>query len=181
MSASNDDPEEMKAGLRRRYSDQERAEAMVVLTANGGNLAATATAIGIPYRTLRHWAAGDRHPEAIRMAREKQQPLADRLEEVVAMLAEGMDDPLKIEKAPLNQIAVALGILVDKIRLLRAVPTGVTTGAFAEVLDPTTPTDRLVLLAAHMGVRTPSEFGATGPPPDRRPVRDPSGLSSPSR
>lgn len=164
MPASKDDLEQMEARPRRRYSDQERAEAMVVLMAYGGNLAATATATGIPYRTLRHWAAGDRHPEAIRMAREKQQPLADRLEEVVAMLAEGMDDPAKIEKAPLNQIAVALGILIDKVRLLRAVPTGVTTGVFAEVLDPTTPTDRLVVLAAHMGLRTPSEFGPTGPP-----------------
>ena len=119
MSASKDDPEEMKARPRRRYSDQERAEAMLVLAANGGNLSATAIDTGIPYHTLRHWAAGDRHPEAIQMAKEKMPPLADRLEEVVSLLAEGMDDPLKIQKAPLNQIAVALGILIDKVRLLR--------------------------------------------------------------
>ena len=160
MSASKEDPEEMKPRPRRRYSDQERAEAMLVLAANGGNLSATAIDTGIPYHTLRHWAAGDRHPEAIQMAKEKMPPLADRLEEVVSLLAEGMDDPLKIQKAPLNQIAVALGILIDKVHILRGQSAGSASGVFAEILDPRTPTDRLVVMAARLGVRTPQDFGA---------------------
>jgi transposase-like protein len=161
MSASKEDPEKMKAMPRRRYSDQERAEAMLILAANGGNLSATAIDTGIPYHTLRHWAAGDRHPEAIQMAKEKMPPLADRLEEVVSLLAEGMDDPLKIQRAPLNQIAVALGILIDKVRLLRGQATGSACGVVAEVLDPNTPTERLVVMAGRLGLRTPQDFGAS--------------------
>jgi hypothetical protein len=141
---------------------------MLVLTANGGNLSATAIDTGIPYHTLRHWAAGDRHPEAIQMAKEKMQPLADRLEEIASLLAEGMDDPVKIRKAPLNQLAVALGILVDKVRLLRGQSSGVATGVVAEVLDPNTPMERLVELAGRMGLRTPSEFGAGSRPEQTR-------------
>lgn len=164
MSASKDDPEEMKIRPRRRYTDQERAEAMLVLTANGGNLSATAIDTGIPYHTLRHWAAGDRHPEAVQMAQEKMLPLADRLEEVASLLAEGMDDPLRIHKAPLNQIAVALGIVIDKIRVLRGQTTGAASGVVAEIMDPNTPTERLVVMAARLGLRTPQDFVTGGPP-----------------
>jgi hypothetical protein len=163
MPASNEDPEE-KVRTRRRYSDQERADAMMVLTANQGNLAATAIDTGIPYHTLRHWAAGDRHPEATQMAKEKMPPLADRLEEIASLLAEGMDDPLKIRKAPLNQIAVALGVLIDKVRLLRGQATGSADGVVAGFLDPGTPTDRLVVMAARMGLRTPQDFGSGDSP-----------------
>jgi hypothetical protein len=163
MSASNEDPDE-NTKPRLRYSDQERADAMMVLAANGGNLSATAIDTGIPYHTLRHWAAGDRHPEAIQMAKEKMPPLADRLEEIASLLAEGMDDPVKIRKAPLNQIAVALGVLIDKVRLLRGQATGSANGVVAGILDPGTPTDRLVVMAARLGIRTPQDFGSGGKP-----------------
>jgi hypothetical protein len=189
MPAGNDDPEEEKVGPRRHYSDQERAEAMLVLAANGGNLSATAIDTGIPYHTLRHWAAGDRHPEAVQMAWEKMPPLADRLEEVVSLLAEGMDDPLKFRKAPLNQIAVALGILIDKVHLLRGQSVGsATTGVVAEILDPGTPAERLVVMAGRMGLRTPQDFGGVArrwvprfPSSDRSPVRDAFASPHPSR
>ena len=164
MPTGKDDPDVNMTRPRRRYSDQERAEAMLVLTANGGNLSATALDTGIPYHTLRHWAAGDRHPEAIQMAKEKMQPLADRLDEIASLLAEGMDDPEKIRKAPLNQIAVALGILIDKVQILRGPSAGAAGGVLAEILNPNTPMERLVVIADRMGVRTPQDFCAGGPP-----------------
>ncbi len=43
---------------KRRYSDQEKAEALAALDANGGNLLKTSEQIGIPRQTIQEWASG---------------------------------------------------------------------------------------------------------------------------
>lgn len=106
---------------KRRYSDDERAEALVALSANGGNVEGTARQLGIPERTLEHWAKGQRHPEARQMANKKKKPLADCLEALARKLVQAMPD--KAKDASLQQIAVSLGIAVDKMLLLRGEPT----------------------------------------------------------
>jgi hypothetical protein len=56
---------------------------------------------------------------------QKRGDLADRLEAVAHELLDAL--PAKIKDAPLNQLAVALGILIDKLILLRrqsATPAG---------------------------------------------------------
>jgi len=45
--------------VRHRYSDEERADALLALEANGGNLSRTARQMGIPRATLRLWAQGN--------------------------------------------------------------------------------------------------------------------------
>ncbi len=102
---------------RRRYSDEERASAIVALSANGGNVEGTAKQLGIPPATLEHWAKGRRHPEARQLAEKKRKPLADCLEALARKLAQAM--PAKMEGASLQQIAVSMGIAVDKMLLLR--------------------------------------------------------------
>lgn len=108
---------------KRRYTDEERAQALAALTANGNNVSRTAGQIGIPPATLTSWHRGLRHPEATQMCHEKKGPLADRLEEVAGKLLDAIAD--KIQGASLQQIATAMGIAIDKARLLRGEPTAI--------------------------------------------------------
>lgn len=108
----------------RRYSDDERATALAALAANGGNLARTAKQLGIPGTTLKQWAKGQRHPEAAQMSDQKKGDLADALEGVAWKLAEAAPD--KIPFADLKNLAVALGIVIDKMQILRNKPTSIT-------------------------------------------------------
>jgi hypothetical protein len=104
-------------GQRRNYSDEDRANALAALDANGGNLMRTARQLGTPRKTLAEWARG-RVPAAVADLRhQKRGDLADRLEAVAHELLDAL--PAKIKDAPLNQLAVALGILIDKLILLR--------------------------------------------------------------
>lgn len=108
---------------KRRYSDEERAQALAALAANGGNVCRTARDLGMSLHTLRAWASGRRHPEAAQMSQAKKAPLADRLEELAGKLVDAV--ALKIDGANLSQLAVAMGIAIDKARLLRGEPTAI--------------------------------------------------------
>lgn len=108
---------------RKRYSDEERANALAALAANGNNLTRTSQQLGIPIKTLSNWLHGTRHPEAVQQGNQKKGPLADAIEEVVYQLVGMM--PEKAKSADLKDIAVAVGVGVDKIRLLRDQPTSI--------------------------------------------------------
>jgi transposase-like protein len=109
--------------IRRRYSDEERAEALAMLSANGGGVERTAEQLGIPVETLRNWSQGRRHPEAVQMAADKKGPLADRLEHLAHVLLDELARPGKRAAAGLQQLATTFAIAVDKMRLLREQPT----------------------------------------------------------
>lgn len=111
-------------GKKRRYSDEERAAALAALKANRGNLTLTARQVGVPLTTLRQWSTGDRHPEATQMSIEKSRDMAQALQDLAWKLIDALPD--KIEGATLNQTATALGISIDKARLLRDEPTQIT-------------------------------------------------------
>jgi hypothetical protein len=106
---------------KRRYSDDERANALAALAANAGNVTRTARQLGIPRATLVHWADGDRHPEAMIMGEGKRRDMAEALVGVAWQLLDAI--PSKIDNAPLLQTATSLGIAIDKARLLRGEPT----------------------------------------------------------
>lgn len=112
-----------KQKRRRRYSDQDRQEALAALAANGGNLDRTARQLGIPRATLQAWRDGARHPEAAESAAPKKAALADRLEELAHKLLDAACEPGRLAGASLQQVATSLGIALDKMRLLRGQPT----------------------------------------------------------
>lgn len=116
--------------MARRYSDEDRSNALAALAANGGNVERTAKQLRIPETTLRHWARGERHPETAQMGEQKKGPLADAMEEVVFVLVGMM--PEKAKDAPLKDIGVTVGIAVDKIRLLRDQPTSISASALTD-------------------------------------------------
>lgn len=117
-------PRKPNKPTRRRYSDEYRANALAALSANEGNIERTARQLGIPAKTLENWAKGTNHPEAAELGERKKPELADALEEVARKLADAM--PGKVADAGLRDTAIALGIAVDKMRLLREAPTSIT-------------------------------------------------------
>lgn len=112
---------------RRRYSDDDRANALAALAANGGNVAKTARELGVPAKTVEQWSKGQRHFEAAQMSETKRGPLADRLDEIAWKLADAIygRSEAELKAAPLTQVATSLGITIDKARLLRGEPTNI--------------------------------------------------------
>jgi hypothetical protein len=102
---------------RRSYSDEEWATALAALDGNGGNRQRTARQLGIPRKTLATWASGAVHPVVADLRHQKKRELADALEQVACRLLDAI--PSKLEGASLLELAISLGILVDKMLLLR--------------------------------------------------------------
>lgn len=111
---------------RRNYSDEEKQNALAALDANGGDISLTARQLDIPRKTLGEWAKGHNiHPDVAEVCQERKVALSDQLEAVAFQLAEAI--PGKIGKASLQQVAVALGITVEKMLLLRESKPNETT------------------------------------------------------
>lgn len=121
---------------KRRYSDEDRANALAALAANGGNISRTSKEIGIPAATLRAWNTGERHPEATQMCEEKKEPLADAFENIARQLIGGVTKE-KIAAADAQKLMTSAGIAVDKMQLLRGKPTAINDSShhFDELSD----------------------------------------------
>lgn len=117
--------------MRRVYSDDYVAEALAVVEACGGNIQRASQTTGVPRKTLEGWANGRvqrvSSPEVIagmsELRKEKRGELAMKMEDIAWQLAEAIPD--KIKNAPLNQITISLGIVIDKMRLLREESTAI--------------------------------------------------------
>lgn len=106
---------------RRHYTDEEREAALLAVKMNDGNVAYTAVQLKIPAPTLRCWANGWRHPDAMLLHQDKAGNLANAFEEVAWRCV--MHAGEKIPDAPFNHLMTGAGIAVDKMRLLRGEPT----------------------------------------------------------
>ena len=111
---------------RRQYSDADKASALAALDANGGNVARTARELSIPRQTLDSWTneRGINH-DVPELRQEKRGELAEQLEAIAYTLAGDLVKQDKRELATLQQIATSLGIVVDKMQLLRGKPTAI--------------------------------------------------------
>jgi hypothetical protein len=108
----------------RRYRDDERAGSLALLAANGGNLHRTARDLGIPRRTLEHWAKGTAHPEAAQDCAPKKGALAECVRD--ALYAGLGVLPGKLAELDGYKLTIALATLIDKLRLLEDKPTSVS-------------------------------------------------------
>jgi len=108
-----------KLRRQRNYSDKEKAAALVMLDFCDGNLSKASKQLGIPLTTLKEWNDG-RIPDGVTETRnEKKADLADSLEQ----LAFDLIDKVKTsEKAG----GVDLGIVIDKMLLLRGEPNSIS-------------------------------------------------------
>ncbi|MEM8558373.1 MAG: hypothetical protein AAGG50_11175 [Bacteroidota bacterium] len=115
---------------RRHYSDEQRAEALAALDANRdqngeGGYTATSRQTGIPRGTIRRWDEDRDRAAPAQLRHEKKAGLADRLE---ALAHDLINDLAKPERRVGNvkDVATAIGIAVDKARLLRGESTEIT-------------------------------------------------------
>lgn len=153
---------------KRRYSDDDRANALAALAANGGNVNKTAKEIGVPPKTIENWAKGDRHPEAANLGELKKLPMADALE-LVAWKLLGRIDELS-DKGPLNQTSVSFGIAIDKMRLLRNQPTSINQNDLAILSDDEL--DKRLAAMENRAAKNPDGTGQTPLPAEPVAVRN---------
>jgi hypothetical protein len=104
---------------------KEKAAALVVLDSHRGNVKRAARAAGVPRKTLSQWNAGEGGvgAEVVELHRQRATSLADLIEETVRKLIEGAAEPERIKDASLLELAKAVGIVFDKIHLLRGKPS----------------------------------------------------------
>jgi hypothetical protein len=113
----------------KKYSADEKATALATLQANGGNVQLTASLLRIPRKTLESWSKGGgmkNTPIPEGLVEEKSNLLAEGLDKVATLLVGELSNPDKVAKASLKDIAISLGIAVDKRNLLRHQPTSIT-------------------------------------------------------
>ena len=127
---------------RRSYSDEDRANALAALAANGGAVSVTAARLGIPRKTLEQWAKGQRHPEAALLSQGKKTELAAALRGIAWLVLDLL--PEKLRKATAKDATVTLGIALDKAQLLDGEPTSINRN------ECLTDDQRRARLAAHL-------------------------------
>ena len=111
-----------KPRVYRKYSDDEKAEALATLKAYDCDLKKTSNELDIPVGTLHFWLKStEHHPTVVQNSEVHKQQIADRLESLVHDLISVA--PGKIDEASLVQVMTSVGIAVDKMRILREQPT----------------------------------------------------------
>lgn len=114
------------ARKKRRYSDEFRASAVLMLQAAGypetkGALAAVSQKLNVPHATLNRWFNGIRNPAPSEVVQVKK-------EDIVRLLMAEVYDAIKDlpnarPDADYRAIATAVGIMIDKVQLLDGAPT----------------------------------------------------------
>lgn len=111
----------------RSYSIEDKAKALAVLNSNGGNVKRTARELGIPANTLRDWRNDPDSAAPVELREQKEAELESSLESIALRYAAALDDDIVVRaiiasRDP-SKLAFVLGIVVDKLQLLRGKPT----------------------------------------------------------
>ncbi len=113
----------------RTYAERERAEALAALDLNEGNVHRTAGQLGIPYRTLAEWAKGRGvAADVSRLRQVKKGELSAKFEGLAHTIVDSVT-PEDIRKASLRDKMIAVGILTEKVLLLRGRPTQIVANS----------------------------------------------------
>lgn len=105
------------------YSPEQKAEVISKVRANGGSVTLTAKLLGIPRQTIDYWIREqDRYAD---FQPEIQRELSNKLENIAHNLADSIEDH-DLSIVPLASKATALAIAIDKMQLLRGLPTSIT-------------------------------------------------------
>lgn len=117
----------MAARKHRQYSEADKATALALLQANGGNLSRTASELKMPLATLQQWRDGKGiHPDVLEKREEKKELLDGLFEQVArTYLGRALSDDAVTASSGKDAIITA-ATAVDKMRLLREQPTQIT-------------------------------------------------------
>lgn len=113
---------------RRTYDDTDKARAIVVLTANGGNKSRTARDLGIPLPTLRTWIrewdkqGGEPPATVTELVPEVKDAFLEKAEKIRTDVLDKIESVIPDATIKnLTPLATTLGILTDKIDKIRGV------------------------------------------------------------
>lgn len=114
-----------------KYSDDFRAQVIALL--DGAKYSANKTkAVNevyhylngrVPKRTLFRWGNRENRPAPAKLVTSKKGDLADALDGLIWQLVEHATDPDTIDEMSGRETSTSIGIYVDKVRLLRGMPT----------------------------------------------------------
>lgn len=111
---------------RKRYDDEYRASAVLMLEAAGfpnkeGALTYVSTHLGLPHQTLARWARATQNPPPSNMVHKKGLDLISAIQNELSEIFPAMAG--RREDANYRELATAAGILIDKLQLLTGRPT----------------------------------------------------------
>ena len=112
---------------RKRYSDEQQADCILMLEAAGypgkkGALARVGNKTKVSVRTLRRWWLNKHNPVTATLVRRKKGTLIEKLDDLTHLILDSFDIDT-IKDAHLRERMVSLGIVVDKGQLLKGEPT----------------------------------------------------------
>lgn len=116
------------ARKRRRYTDEERANLVVMLEGEGypdtiGALAKVAGYAKVPESTLRGWFKARNNPPPAKLRDKKKQDLASKFEDIAYAMLDHAGDPDIVDDMKGKDAVMSAAIATDKMRLLRGLPT----------------------------------------------------------
>jgi len=115
-------------GTKRVYTDRERAEALLLLRANAGNVKRTARELALPRKTMCTWSQGRGITEEVRRLSEDSEVragLAGKFKQTAHRALDALTDE-KFAQASAKDLALVAGISTDKAELLEGRATQVT-------------------------------------------------------
>jgi len=130
--------------MRRHYSDKDRAEALAVLRAVGGDLSQAARDCGIPRKTLASWRAQPALAAPADVRQTKEDDLANRWSEVRDLAIIRAKEQLEAGgKLGLRDLTILAGVGTDKVNLLTGKSTErIEVTNLADFLRTTSGTER---------------------------------------
>lgn len=102
---------------RRRYTDEEQAEALAMLESNGGNVFATARELDIPETTIRQWKYGTCRPVPAELRERKKLQLAQSCDKLARKMLRQANR--KVKDMGGRDAVISAAVLIDKAAFLR--------------------------------------------------------------
>lgn len=146
---------------RRRYTDEERANIVLMLEAAGypdkpGALTAVANRVGIQARTISRWFKAEQNAAPSELVNKKRFDLVAELTELLGLSIVAAKQ--EVGDADFRELATAIGILVDKLQLLSGKPTGIQESRV--MLTEQEKHERVRSIVAEYSDRPPSRLSA---------------------
>ena len=116
-----------RPSIKTQYSDVFKAQALIALRVNNGNVQGTARKLGIPTDTLNDWANNRGVNQAVLEIQDGVKgPIADEFEKASRLYLQRAIDPEAIAKTSGYYALLGAGDAIKSAQLLRGLPTNIS-------------------------------------------------------
>jgi hypothetical protein len=125
---------EITSKPKRQYSDTFKAQALITLDLNAGNIRKTASQLEIPWQTLNEWAKRKSgiNAETLEIRDGLKVPIADRFEQAADLYLDRAMKPGAINKTSGYYALLGAGDAMKNAQLLRGLPTSISGNVMSE-------------------------------------------------